>query len=194
MDPYFRNQSFVNNRFADLRGFLLFGAVLIGAFLVPSFAQAEERIAGSFGDWTKVCSPLGDTEVCQISQVVDSNDSGQRLFQTTIGYLSESAKPVMFLTAPLGMYLLRGITLELTEDTLMTAVVQRCTANGCLAVSELEPEFVAAMKAGKEARLIFGSTAEQNVTVPFSLIGFTAAFNSIGPVAAPAEIPAETAP
>ncbi|MFT7244293.1 MAG: invasion protein IalB [Candidatus Azotimanducaceae bacterium] len=181
------------DRSAVLRGLLLSGALLLSAF-----SRAEDRVADVFGDWTKVCSPAGDTEVCQISQVVDNAESNQRLFQTVIGYVPESENPVMFLTAPLGMYLLRGITLELTEDTLMTVAVQRCTANGCLAVSALEPEFVAAMKAGKEARLIFGSTAEQNMTVPFSLMGLTAAMASISPVETSAEAstdaPTESAP
>jgi|GEM_PF-724654 len=177
------------NRSVFLRGFLLFGALLVSAL-----SQAEDRVAGSFGDWTKICSPTGETELCQISQVVDGNESGQRLFQTTIGFVPESENPVMFLTAPLGMYLLRGITLELSEDTLMRAVVQRCTASGCLAVSALEPAFLAAMKAGKTARLVFGSTAEQNVTVPFSLMGFTAAMKSISPMEKPAETADKAAP
>lgn len=189
------------DRSAVLRGFLR-GLLLSGALLLSAVSQAEDRVADVFGDWTKVCSVAGDIEVCQISQVVDRAESNQRLFQTVIGYSAESENPVMVLTAPLGIFLLRGITLELTEDTLMTAVVQRCTENGCLAVSALEPEFVAAMKAGKEARLIFGSTAEQNVTVPFSLMGFTAAMASISPIEtsaetsadAPAETPVEAAP
>lgn len=179
------------DRSAVLRGFLR-GLLLSGALLLSAVSQAEDRVADVFGDWTKVCSVAGDIEVCQISQVVDRAESNQRLFQTVIGYSAESENPVMVLTAPLGIFLLRGITLELTEDTLMTAVVQRCTENGCLAVSALEPEFVAAMKAGKEARLIFGSTAEQNVTVPFSLMGFTAAMASISPIETPAETPVET--
>ena len=176
------------NRLTVLRGFILFGALLVSAL-----SQAEDRVAGAFGDWTKICSPAGDTESCRISQVVDRDESGQRMFQTVIRYMPESENPVMFLTAPLGMYLSRGITLELTEDTLMTTVVQRCDANGCLAATALEPAFVAAMKAGREGRLVFGATVEQNVAVPFSLMGFTAAMNSIGPLTIPAETSAETA-
>ncbi|MFT5561955.1 MAG: invasion protein IalB, partial [Litorivivens sp.] len=56
-----------------------------------------------------------------------------------------------------------------------------CDTSGCLAVSAVEPAFVAEMKAGREAKLVFGASAEQNVAVPFSLIGFTDAINSIVP-------------
>ena len=165
-------------------------AVLALVLLVPLSSFAEERIAASFGDWSKICSPvdspLGNSEICQLSQTVNQSESGKRLFQTTIGYVPEYDTPVIFMTAPLGMYLPRGITLELTKDTLMSAVVQRCDANGCLAVTPIDPEFLAAMKAGKEARMIFGATAEQNMAVPLSLMGFTDGIASLEKPAAPA--------
>jgi invasion protein IalB len=173
-----------------------FGLLLVALPILgfPLLAQAEERMAGSFGDWSKICSPVEQGEVCQISQTVNQNESGQRLFQTSIGYVSESENPIMFLTAPLGMYLPRGITLELTEDTLTTAVVQRCDVNGCLAVTPLEPAFLDAMKTAKEGRLIFGRTAEQNMAVPLSLMGFTAGMASLQRYTPPVVEPTPAAP
>jgi invasion protein IalB len=173
--------SFVGSFVSSFVGSFLSGFLLLVALLIPALSLAEDRVADSFGDWTKICSPDGDVELCWISQVVDRNESGQRMFRTVIRYLPESEDPLMFLTAPLGIFLPRGITLELSEDTLMTSIVQRCDTSGCLAVSAVEPAFVAEMKAGREAKLVFGASAEQNVAVPFSLIGFTDAINSIVP-------------
>lgn len=145
--------------------------------------ESSERLAGSFGDWSKICVAEDGGEACHISQTVNQNNSESRLFQTSIGYVGDAITPVVFLSAPLGIYLPRGITLELTETTLLSAVVQRCDGNGCLAVTSIDPSFLAEMLRVKEGRLIFGSSAEQNVAIPISFDGFNDALNSIKPEA-----------
>lgn len=167
--------------------FTIFATLLL--FVQPAFSEdalakkrdaAAESVVATFGDWSKICSELpSGKQACQISQTVNQDDLERRLFQTTIGYVAESENPLIFMTAPLGMYLPRGITLELSEDTLLRSVVQRCDASGCLAISVLEPAFVAEMKAALEGKFVFGATAEQNVAIPLSLKGFTAGLASI---------------
>lgn len=146
---------------------------------MPLLSHGEDRLAGSFGDWSKICSPTEQGELCQLSQTVNQNDSGKRLFETAVGYVPGTDNPVMFLTAPLGIFIPRGITLELTEDTMLSTAVQRCDANGCLAVTTIDPEFLEEMKGAKDGRLIFGASADQNMAVPLSLMGFTAGMASL---------------
>ncbi len=143
-------------------------------------AAQEERLAANYGDWSKICQTGPDGQVCHISQTVNQNNES-RLFQTSIGYLPGSAGPVVFLTAPLGIYLPRGITIELSEDTLLSVAVQRCDTNGCLAVTTIDSAFLDELNRAEEGKLVFGSTAEQNVWVPLSLNGFAEALASIKP-------------
>ena len=146
-----------------------------------SAAAPNERLAGSFGDWSKICSSGEAGESCHISQTVNQNNGQGRLFQTSIGYLEDASSPVVFLTAPLGIFLPRGITLELSEDTLLSVAVQRCDANGCLAVTTIDPTFLERMQNAKAGNLVFGGSAEQNIAVPLSLDGFNEALASIAP-------------
>lgn len=158
--------------------------VLMMAANAQAAEGTTERLAGSFGDWSKICSSEGGEEVCHISQSVDQNDSQGRLFQTSIGYLAGSSSPVVFLTAPLGMYLPRGITIELSESTLLSVAVQRCDVNGCLAVTTIDSAFLRELQNTIEGKIVFGSNAEQNIAIPLSLNGFAEGLASITPAEA----------
>jgi invasion protein IalB len=135
-----------------------------------------------FGDWNRTCA-TGENgkELCQITQVTQQSDSDDLLFDITVAYLPDARSPVVFLTAPLGMYLPRGITIKLSDETLMTVAVQRCTEAGCLAVTTLDEAFLEEMQRATEGLFVFGRNAEQNVGVPLSLNGFAEALASIAP-------------
>lgn len=157
-------------------------ATLLLAILSTSAFAAEnsQSVEKTWGDWSKICAPSETEErVCQIVQSANQNESGQLVFQTAVGYVTDNELPIMYLTAPLGIFLPRGISVVIGENDPVTATVQRCDGNGCIGLLALEQDFVDAMKKGTEAQLVFGASAQQNVTVPLSLKGFTAAFNAL---------------
>lgn len=154
------------------------------AYSVQAVPTAVAEVDNGYGDWTRSCAATEDgTEVCQISQYTREANSEAMLFEVSIGYVADNPSPVVFLTAPLGMYLPRGITVKLTEQTLMTVSVQQCTVQGCLAVTTLDEAFLRELKLAKEGLVVFGRNAEQNVGVPLSLEGFEKALASIEPAA-----------
>ncbi len=167
----------------------LFFALAIG---FSAFAQesgdglsnaAAQRVEETFGDWSLICTTAVENRVCQIVQTANQNESGKLVFQTAVGYVSDSDKPIMYLTAPLGIFLPRGISVFVDdEQDGLKATVQRCDPNGCLGVLALENETIEKLKRGQEARMIFGASAQQNVSIPVSLTGFTRAFDSLEPV------------
>ncbi len=155
---------------------------LLLASSVNAVPTAVAEADNGYGDWTRSCAAAEDgLEVCQISQFTREANSEALLFEISIGYVPESPSPVVFLTAPLGMYLPRGITIRLTDQTLMTVAVQQCTAQGCLAVTTLDEAFLKELKIASEGLVVFGRNAEQNVGVPLSLAGFEKALASIEP-------------
>ncbi len=157
----------------------------------PEIAVMEtpnpQAVEASFDDWSLICTAdeTGD-KVCQIVQSVNQNDSGQLVFQTAVGYVPDNESPILYMTAPLGIFLPRGISIFVDDDEEgRTAQVLRCTENGCLAVLAMQPELVQKLKKGNEGRLIFGATAQQNVAIPLSLTGFTRAFDALTPSSTP---------
>jgi len=167
---------------------MLPAAVLAGEQTTPQPARAgEQQIEATFGDWSKICTTnQNDQHVCQIVQSANQNESGKLVFQTAVGYVADNEKPIMYLTAPLGIFLPRGISIFVgDEENGITATVQRCDASGCLGVLALEDSLVDKLKQGNEARLVFAANVQQNVALPLSLAGFTKAFNSLEKPAAP---------
>lgn len=157
---------------------------LLIASSVHAVPTATAEVDDGYGDWTRTCATAEDGgEVCQISQYTREANSEAMLFEISVGYVADSPTPVVFLTAPLGMYLPRGITLKLTDETLMTVAVQQCTVQGCLAVTTFDEAFLRELKLASDGLVVFGRNAEQNVGVPLSLVGFEKALASITPEA-----------
>lgn len=147
----------------------------------------HQQVVKTFGDWSKICvdQPEGKP-VCQVVQSANQNKSGRLVFQTAIGYVSDNDHPIMYLTAPLGIFLPKGVSIFVDDNPGLTATVQRCDGNGCLALLALKPDLVKQLETGKEAKLVFAATAKQNVSLPLSLDGFKAAFDSLEKPAKPA--------
>lgn len=141
---------------------------------------SAQRVEETYGDWSRICTTSDENRVCQIVQTANQNESGQLVFQTAVGYVSDNERPIMYLTAPLGIFLPRGISIFVDEEEQgLTATVQRCDQNGCLGVLAMEPALVDKLKKGQAAKMIFGASAQRNVSIPLSLTGFTRAFNSL---------------
>lgn len=167
-----------------LQGKRIVLALMAAAAVVQ--AQAAETRRENFGDWGFVCS-TSDTagaddkeakESCNLFQTAllnrdEGEGPGQRVLLTRVGYLDGNEKPVLLITAPLGILLPMGITVEVEGHDAIRIPVQRCDAGGCLAYVVMDPPFVAAMKKGDEAKVTVYDTQRRGVPIPLSLKGFT---------------------
>ncbi len=145
-------------------------------------AAPSQKVEATFGDWSRICTASTEgVQVCQIVQSANQNESGQLVFQTAVGYVADNDRPILYLTAPLGIFLPRGISIFVDDsEEGLTATVQRCDGSGCLGLLAMSETFVDSLKKGNAAKLVFGATAQQNVSLPLSLDGFTKAFDSLG--------------
>lgn len=153
-------------------------ASLITLALISS-VSAQQAVEKSWGDWSKVCTQEQELQICRIVQAATQNESGQRIFQTAIGYVADNDKPMMFLTGPLGIFLPRGISVVVNDDKPIPVVVQRCDSNGCLGVLPMDESLVAAMSKGAEVKLLFAASIKQNMALALSMDGFKSAFNAL---------------
>ena len=122
---------------------------------------------------------------CRMSQGAEPGPDEQlmqrRAMQTTIGYVPESDKPVIFITAPLGVFIPRGIMLSVEGADSVTFPIQRCDSNGCLGNVAIESDLFDALRKQDNATITFFTSTTQDMSLPLSLKGFSKAARSIRP-------------
>ncbi|MBD3646544.1 MAG: invasion associated locus B family protein [Pseudomonadales bacterium] len=150
-------------------------------------ALGAQEIEASFGDWSKVCATpepedaaelQSQGKICQIVQTASQDESGDRLLQTTIGYVSASEQPILSLVAPLGIYLPKGIVISI-DDTPITLPVQRSDGNGCMAYTTMNDSLIESMKQNDKGAVLVATNPNNNIKLPLSLKGFSEAFQSL---------------
>ncbi|HEX7031015.1 MAG TPA: invasion associated locus B family protein [Gammaproteobacteria bacterium] len=163
-----------------MRGMQILFTLFLAALTVQ--AQAAETRRENFGDWGFICStPNGQedaNESCNLFQTAllnneESEGPGQRVLLTRVGYLDGNENPVLLVTAPLGILLPMGITVEVEGHDTIRIPVQRCDAGGCLAYVVMEQPFIDAFRKGIQAKVTFYDAQRRGVTIPLSLKGFT---------------------
>jgi len=58
---------------------------------------------------------------------------------------------------------------------------ERCEPNGCLAPLPLDDQLIRSFKGGRWARVAFFDASRREISVPVSLLGFTAGFDALRP-------------
>lgn len=169
-----------------MRGTHLFPGLLAVLLALP--AQAAEPRTEEFGDWGFVCttaeSESGEArESCNLFQTAllnatqgegaEAAGGSQRVLLTRVGYLEGNENPVLLITAPLGILLPMGITVEVEGHDAMRVPVQRCDAGGCLAYVVMEQPLVDAFRKADQAKVTFYDAQRRGATIPLSLSGFT---------------------
>lgn len=142
-------------------------------------AQAPRDTGATHQDWREACEPVSaGREVCFIYQRLAYQ--GRTAANVTIGYKPNVAGPVMVVNMPLGAVLLPdGLRIETDRNVDGWAPFRFCDTRGCHVETELEPRLVAALRAGGKAWLAFRDLREEEVRLPFSLLGLTAGLNAL---------------
>jgi len=155
--------------------------VFVFMTLISLSSAAEQEVIKTWGKWSKICTGTDEMN-CQIVQSANQNDTGKLVFQTSVGYVEDNDKPIMFMTAPLGIYLPKGISFFVDEEHGKQAAVQRCDGTGCLAVLALTEDFLGLLlktKKASDSNVVFATRVTQNVRLPVSMEGFKQAFKSL---------------
>ncbi len=163
-------------RYCSLSALLLLSTVL--AFVAPAKAV---RTGETFRDWTARCEPIGINarDTCYIYQDVLLKKDKRRLVHIAVGYLSNDRQPAALLTLPLGVSLPGGVSLQVDDGPPQRLRYERCDGSGCVAPLALTDGLIRSMKVGREARVSFFDGSRRQISVPVSLLGFTAGFNAL---------------
>lgn len=146
--------------------------------------QADEPVIGgeapaqqSADAWASRCvaaTRSGPLE-CSLSQRAVTKQ-GQLVGSVTI-QLPAGAPSAMVVSVPLGIFLGAGVTFAIDTNAPQALELQACDRTACYAETALPDELITAMKGGEKLNITFQNMQKQPVTLPMSLVGFTAAFD-----------------
>lgn len=149
-------------------------ALLMTAFPSPAKAQATPSGPQSDSDWARQCQ--GDR--CWI-QTGLTDDQGRLVALLTMRRRSSGAM-VGEIRAPLGLHIPSGVRAQVDDAMAFQPTLIACDNRFCLAAFTPTDELVAAMKRGdKLIAQIADARNGQRVALSFSLIGFTAQYDTL---------------
>ncbi len=152
----------------------------LAALALAAGALAAPGDGEKFKDWTARCEKLEDGRTtCYVFQNLVLKKDNQRLMHVAVGYMTNDDQAVAFFTLPLGVSLPGGLSLTVDDGKPVRLRYERCDANGCLAPLALSEELIRAFKGGRWARVAFFDATRREISVPVSLLGFTAGFDSL---------------
>lgn len=155
-------------------------AALIG--ITAGAAQAAGKDGETFQDWRVRCAEDPQNVAaggCFIFQSVINNETQQPVMQIAIGFLPDNEAPAVVITLPLGVRVAPGVLLQIDENEAIKLPFERCLPEGCKVQFRLDEKNIAAFKAGVNGKIAFQNGGGRNMTLPFSLKGFTKALASI---------------
>jgi invasion protein IalB len=153
--------------------------------LLPLAAHAQEQVGDvkKFDNWTVECRKAPDDQTyCAAIQRLATKTEGQDKAMPVLRVLvrpGPEGKPGGLLTAPLGVDLQYGIELSVDGSDPLNYQFRHCDQAGCHAPVEFTDEMFAKLKGGTEGKAFFYTLDGRRIGVPFSLIGFTAAYQEV---------------
>jgi len=155
-------------------------------------ASTPKIFAKAYGSWVYRCvqvTPPGKSAVteCQVMQQMVLNQGGHSvpLITLALAKTSDGSGYALSAIAPLGIFLPPGVLFWADDNAPVTAALDFCNADGCVALPQPAPGLSAEFKAGKQGHAKLVLTNGHAVTVNFSLSGFSEALTALDSGALP---------
>ena len=150
----------------------------LGAGQPPAAAPAP---APSPPGWAARCSsPSRDAPLeCAIEQSAILTKTGQLVVLVNIRVPGDTRTPIALVQLPLGLNLQSGAKFQVDDGKSTDLPIQTCENRGCYASLPVSPDLLAALKAGKQLKIMFQDLAKETISIPIPLTDFTAAYDKI---------------
>jgi invasion protein IalB len=149
----------------------------------PATPPAEAAPAGAPAQpgWGARCSSASrDTPLeCAMEQTAVLSKTGQLIVLVNIRVPSDTHAPVAMVQLPLGLNLPGGAKLQVDDGKTTDLQIQTCENRGCYAGTPISPELLAALRSGKQLKVLFQNLAKETITIPMPLTDFAAAYDKI---------------
>ncbi|WP_085306998.1 invasion associated locus B family protein [Planktotalea arctica] len=156
--------------------------ITLAAFLAASALHSAVIAQEQASPWGTSCISLGrDTAPqCSMNHAVFIEQTGQVLFNVTVRIpIDAGQEPYLDIVAPLGFYLVGGLTMTVATAPFAKLPIVRCDANGCYAGVVLSKDQLNQLKQGETLSIMFAPKAGQSAQVDVPLKGFTTSFDVI---------------
>jgi invasion protein IalB len=147
----------------------------------PATPTPPTEAAPAQPGWAARCSSASrDTPLeCAMEQTAVLSKTGQLIVLVNIRVPSDTHTPVALVQLPLGLNLPGGAKLQVDDGKTTDLQIQTCENRGCYAGTPIAPELLAAMRSGKQLKVLFQSLAKETITIPMPLTDFAAAYDKI---------------
>lgn len=164
-----------------MRKLILTAAALLTAGIGAASAQTPADSGKKFGDWAVGCRQFNKDgpERCVLFQNIVLRQSGKRVLNVTVARAAKDKPYVAAITAPLGILLPAGLTLEVDEKELVKFQLRLCNVNGCQGQFPVSADVRKVFEKGKNGRVIFRQPNGRPLRVQFSLNGFADGFREL---------------
>ncbi len=151
---------------------LMFGAL---ALPVATSAVAQDNQPA----WQKICgtNPADNVRTCNVTQGLRS-DAGGFVAQVQIQETGEQRR--FLIAVPEGVILPPGLQLKIDGSSTQTIPYRICSRGACFADATIDTDFVNALKRGSNLTVTTLNQQGEGVDFPFTLAGFTAAYDGEG--------------
>jgi invasion protein IalB len=148
--------------------------VAIALLLGPSDAASDPPHAGgpSFEDWRLDCTIAPLCAALTTLQGADGSEVLRLAF-------TRGEAPSLAVTTRLPLHLPDGLVLALGDGFERQVPWRTCGALGCEATLPMAPELLEALRRQRAGSATFSLVTGETVRLPFSLLGFSAAFRAL---------------
>ncbi len=156
---------------------LLLVSVLLAFW--PSQSQATEP--ATFKDWTVACEQpgTGTRQRCAMFQRFVRAEDKAMAATVYIRYAGNSSVPLLRVVTPFGVDLARGVAVKVDDAEQHPIAFRTCRPTGCEAVAGIGNVLLDLLQAGRTLRIAYRLLDQGQQTVPFSLLGFSAALKAL---------------
>ena len=134
----------------------------------------------NFKNWVRSCTDVqgGKRQICTLIQHLNMKDSGRRILSVNIQKLPQG-KASVTLSLPLGVDLLQGAVVAVDKLKPFKVPFRVCLNNGCHITLTGDAKWLESVKKGNQMMVTFANRQGKRFSIPVSLSGFTAGFNSL---------------
>lgn len=173
---------------------LIFAALLAFAVAAPISANAQDakKAEGEpkidvtrSGDWEVACQDIEQNgqkaKTCEMRQILVQKETQKEWLRIAVSFNPGAPKPVLRIFTPLGVLLPPGMEIKIDTAKPLRVQYAVCLSRPprCLVARPMEDKFVNQLKAGNGGTITFFLPNNKKVAAPFSLKGFTKAYNSL---------------
>lgn len=117
---------------------------------------------------------------CSMSQRIVVAETGRQLARLTLATDAKNPSTATFaLQLPLGISVEEGVEIAVDDNPAKALRIQACEATGCFVSMELTAQFADELRKGTRLVARVKNLQNNEITIPFSLIGFTLAYRDI---------------